>query len=361
MHQVVHYIVAHAIIPSKSVGNACRPDETGSQTHPGSWATVQEVGHGHDHDHDHAGHDHHGHGHGGHHHHAISEDADRGKLRIALALIVGFMAVEVVVGIVARSLALIADAGHMLTDAAAIVLALGAMRLARRPAAGALTFGYRRAEILSAQINGLTLLLFGGVILFEGVRRIVDPPEVEGLLVLLVALVGVAVNVAATWVLSKANRESLNVEGAFQHLLTDLYAFIATAIAGAVVLATGFTRADGIAALLVAVLMLRAAYGLLRASGRVFLEAAPEGVDPERIGRDLAQADGVVEVHDLHVWEVSSGFVALSAHVVVGCRADCHDIRRRLEAIIHDGHGIEHTTLQMDHEEAPLQIAPFRG
>jgi cobalt-zinc-cadmium efflux system protein len=299
------------------------------------------VGHGHDHLH--GGHD-----------HAISADADRGKLAIALALILGFMLVEVAVGIAASSLALLSDAAHMLTDAAAIALALVAIDLARRPARGAFTFGLRRAEILSAQFNGATLLVLGLLVVVEGVRRVIDPPDVEGGPVLVVALLGVAVNLVATWVLARANRSSLNVEGAYQHLLTDLAAFIATAIAGAVVLLTGFREADGIAALLVAAIMLYASYGLLRESGRIFLEAAPRGMDVQEIGTALAAADGVVEVHDLHVWEVSSGFPALAAHVVVSRECDCHHARAALQTMLGERFGIDHTTLQMDHQGGDL-------
>jgi cobalt-zinc-cadmium efflux system protein len=264
------------------------------------------------------------------------------------------LCVEVVVGIAARSLALLSDAAHMLTDAGALALSLVAIRLARRPAKGAMTYGLGRSEILAAAINGTTLLVLGLLIVYEGIRRLSDPPETEGAAVLIVALAGVAVNLAATWVLSQANRRSLNVEGAFQHIFTDLVAFIATAIAGAVILATGFTRADGIAALFVAAIMLYAAWGLLYESGRVFLEAAPRGLDPEEIGRRMARRAGVAEVHDLHIWEVTSGFPALSAHVLVGRDADCHEARRDLERLLHDEFGIEHTTLQVEHEEPEL-------
>ena len=195
---------------------------------------------------------------------ALSADADRGKLAIALGLIIGFMAVEVTVGILASSLALLSDAAHMLTDATAIGLSLVAIRLAQRPAKGALTFGLKRTEILSAQFNGATLLVLGLLIIYEGITRLVTPPAVAGTPVLVVALVGIVVNLAASWTLSKANRESMNVEGAYQHILTDLIAFIITAIAGAVILTTGFRRADGIASLVVAAVMLRAAYQLLK-------------------------------------------------------------------------------------------------
>jgi len=314
----------------------------------------------------HEHHDDHAAGHSGHAH-GVSADADIGKLTIALGLIIAFMAVEVVVGILASSLALLSDAGHMLTDAAAIGLSLLAIRLAQRPAKGALTYGLKRTEILSAQFNGATLLILALLITYEGIRRLVSPPEVAGTAVLVVALVGIVVNLAATYTLSKANRQSMNVEGAFQHILTDLVAFIATAIAGAVIIATGFARADGIASLFVAAIMLRAAYGLLRDSGRVFLEAAPRGLDPDTIGQAMAACGGVSEVHDLHVWEVTSGFPALSAHVLVGRENDCHATRRNLEALLLDRFELEHTTLQVDHEggelleiEPPEQQRPVR-
>jgi cobalt-zinc-cadmium efflux system protein len=202
--------------------------------------------------------------------------------------------------------------------------------------------------VLSAQANGATLLVLAGLIVYEGVRRLVAPPRPDGLAMLVVALVGVAVNAAATRHLAGANRESLNVEGAFEHILTDLLAFLATATAGAVVLATGFVRADGIAALVVAAIMLAASWRLLRASGRVLLEIAPEGVHAEEIGDALASQPQVVEVHDLHVWTVTSGFPSLSAHVVVERGADWRRVRRRLEQVLERRFQIEHTTLQVD-------------
>jgi cobalt-zinc-cadmium efflux system protein len=293
-----------------------------------------------------------------HHHHP---GADRRRLRIALGLILGFMAVEVVAGILASSLALLSDAAHMLTDAGAIALALGAARLAARPARGGYTFGLKRAEILSAQLNGATLLALAAVILYEGIRRLIDPPDVEGATVLAVAVAGIVVNLAATSVLAGTERRSLNVEGAFQHVLTDLFAFIATAVAGAVILATGFSRADGIAALLVAGLMVRSGWGLLRDSGRVLLEAAPKELDPDEIGRTLAAQDHVVEVHDLHVWEVTSGMPSLSAHVTVRAGCDTQVHRRRLAELLRERFGIDHTTLQVEaRHEGPLEIEPLR-
>ncbi|MBO0867154.1 MAG: cation transporter [Micromonosporaceae bacterium] len=276
------------------------------------------------------------------------------SLGAALALLLAYMAVEVVLALAAGSLALLSDAAHMLTDAAALALALFAMRLAARPPRAGFTYGLRRAEILSAQANGLVLLLLAGWLGYEAVRRLVHPPTVVGGVVLGTALAGVAVNVAATWLLSRANRTSLNVEGAFQHILTDLYAFVATALAGLVILLTGFGRADGIATLVVVVLMVRAAVGLLRDSGRILLEAAPAGLRPEALGGRLAAVDGVAEVHDLHIWEIASGQPALSAHVLVAPEYDCHAARRQMEALLREEYRIAHTTLQVDHAQSDL-------
>lgn len=290
------------------------------------------------------GHSHaHGHGH--------TTDADRRWLAGALAVITAFMVGEVAVGIVARSLALISDAAHMLTDAASIALALWAIGLAARPAAGRMTYGWRRAEILSALANGLTLLVLAGWLAYEAARRLMDPPPVTGRLVLVTALVGVVVNVTATWMISRANRSSLNVEGAFQHILNDLFAFIATAVAGAVIVFTGFARADAITTLVVVALMVKAGTGLVRAASLVLLEAAPRGIEPEAIGQAMAAHDAVLEVHDLHVWEISSGQPALSAHVIVNADRDCHNTRAELAQLLAHTHGISHITLQLEHHK----------
>lgn len=293
----------------------------------------------------------------GHHHyhgegssHGASREADKRYLIIALALIVGFMLVEVIVGVIASSLALISDAGHMLTDAGALGLALITMRLAAKPAEGGFTYGLKRAEILSAQANGITLLLLAGWFVYEAVRRLISPPDVQGALVLVVALAGVAVNLLATWTISKANRQSLNVEGSFQHILTDLYAFVTTAVAGAIIYFTGgYHRVDAIAALVVAALMLRAGFELVKESGRIFLEAAPKRLNPKEVGDAMVSKPGVVEVHDLHVWEVTSELPALSAHVLVESERNCHQERRRLEHMLEERFDLHHTTLQVDH------------
>ena len=289
--------------------------------------------------------DDHGHPHG----HGVSAQADQRWLAGALVVIVAFMAGEVVVGIAAGSLALLSDAAHMLTDAASIALALWAIRLAARPAAGRMTYGWKRAEILSAQANGITLLVLSVWLAYEAIRRLIAPPPVTGGLVLAVALAGIVVNLAATWMISKANRTSLNVEGAFQHILTDLFAFIATAIAGLVMVLTGFTRADALASLVVVVLMAKAGVGLVRESSRIFLEAAPSGLDPDRIGAAMAARPHVAEVHDLHIWEITSGQPALSAHVLVDPGEDCHAVRGDLATLLAAQHHIDHTTLQVDH------------
>jgi cobalt-zinc-cadmium efflux system protein len=288
-------------------------------------------------------HDHH------HHDHGVTAAADRGPLTAALVLIAGFMAVEVVAGILAGSLALLSDAAHMLTDAAAIGLALVAARLAERPPQGAFTFGLRRAEILSAQINGTALLALAVLIGADAIRRLSSPHDVEGSIVLVVGAVGALVNVAAAMALARATRRSLNVEGARMHVLADLFGSIGAMAAGLAVLTTGFDRADPIAALLVAGLMLRSAWALLRDSGRVLLEAAPRGIDVDAVGNALARQPGVLEVHDLHVWEVTSGFPALAAHVMVPPGADCHAARRELQELLRVRFDIVHTTLQVDH------------
>lgn len=293
-------------------------------------------------------HDHHGH----HHHdhsHAVSANADRRYLYTALGLLGGFMVVEVIVGVMAQSLALITDAGHMLTDVGAIALSLVAMRLASRPAGGRFTFGLKRVEILSAQANGVVLLLLSLWFLIEGIARLIWPPIVAGLDVAIVALVGVVINLAATWALSRANRESLNVEGSFQHILTDLYAFIATAIAGFLIWRTGWYRLDAVAALSVAALMFKSGYGLVRESGRVFLEAAPDGLHPRTLDTAMREVTGVREIHDLHVWEVTSGMPCLSAQIHVDADTDCHAVRQSVETMLHDRFEIAHTTIQTEH------------
>lgn len=289
----------------------------------------------------------------GGHAHAADPNADTRYLAITLALILAFMVFEVVMAVISHSLALFADAGHMLTDATALGASIVAARLALRPARGSMTFGLKRAEILSAQGNGITLLVVAALVAFEAIRRLIAPPTVDGPILLIVAGVGVGVNLLAIWTLAKANRQSLNVEGSFQHILTDLYAFIATLLAGGVIVATGFNRADAIASLIVVALMLKASYGLLKSTGRILLEVAPGNVNVDALAQDLAGQIHVREVHDVHLWQITSGFPALSAHVLVQPNADCHGIRRELERLLDQRYGISHTTLQVDHLSDP--------
>jgi cobalt-zinc-cadmium efflux system protein len=295
-----------------------------------------------------------GHRHQEHDHaHGASADADWRWLAAAGALIVAFMAGEVAAGVIAHSLALLSDAAHMLTDAAAIGLAIVTIKIAGRPARGGYTYGLRRLEILSAQANGITLVLLAVWLAYEAIRRLITPHPVGGGLMLVVALVGVAVNVAGSLLLARANasseRRSLNMEGAVAHILTDLYAFAATVVAAIIILATGFSRADPIATLVVVALMLRAGSGLIRQSGRIFLEAAPSDIDPSALGAAMAARPHVAEVHDLHVWAITTDMPAASAHVLVVPRQDCHAVRADLEALLARDYGITHLTLQVDH------------
>jgi len=305
-----------------------------------------------------------GHDHEGHHHdhaghsHGVSAHADRRYLTIALVLIVGFMAFEIVIGIVAHSLALLSDAAHMLTDAGAIALSLLVMRFVQRPGRETLTYGRRRAEVLSGQANSAVLLVLGVLVAYEAIWRLVTPPDVAGVLVTAVAAAGVVTNIAAAWVLAQANRQSLNIEGSFQHILTDLYAFIGTLVAGIVIVFTGFDRADAIASLVVAALMFRSGFDLQRKAIRVLLEGAPEGLSPSEIGMAMAHGTHVKQVHDVHVWELAPGHPVLTAHVLVARDSDCHAVRRSLEQMLKERFTIGHTTLQVDH--APEELLSIR-
>jgi cobalt-zinc-cadmium efflux system protein len=297
------------------------------------------------------------------HAHPAPAGGDQRWLGVALAITAVLVVVEVAAGLLTGSIALLSDAGHNVTDAASIALALVAARLALRPPSGGLTFGLRRTEILSAQVNGATLLVLAGVIAFESVGRLFDPPDIDAAPVILVGVLGGAANGVAAWALSRATRQSLNVRGAAQHVLADLYGSVAAVVAGVAVLAFGFLAADPLAALVVVGLMGHAGWGLLRDSGRVLLEAAPEGMDIATVGRSICAVAGVVEVHDLHVWEITSGFPALAAHVLVAPDEDCHAARRRLESVLHERFALEHTTLQVDHASRDgdlLTIAPLR-
>jgi cobalt-zinc-cadmium efflux system protein len=290
----------------------------------------------------------HSHGHA----HGPGAGSDRRYLLTALALLAAFMLAEVITAILSGSLALLSDAGHMLSDVGAIGGALWAMALAARPPSGKWTYGWKRAEILSAAANGITLLVVAGIVTVEAIGRLIHPPAVDGGPVIAVAAAGIVVNVAAAWVLARANRSSLNVEGAFRHVLTDLYGFIGTVIAGIIIVTTGFTRADAIASLLVVALMGKAAWELLRDSGRVLLEAAPEDMDLAEVRAHLSGVAHVLGVHDLHAWTVTSGLPALSAHIVIEdpCFHDGHAPRLldQLQACLAGHFDVEHSTFQLE-------------
>ncbi len=296
-----------------------------------------------------SGYTHSGHGHGHLPHGAERRHADRRALSVALALLAATMALEIAFGIVAGSLALLADAGHMLTDALALALAIVAVTFAARPARGQWTFGLGRMEVLAAQANGISLLLVGAWITYSAVRRLIAPSEVRGGIVLVVAVVGALVNLVAALVLARGQSESINVRGAFLHVTTDLAGFAGTALAGGLILATGWNRFDPIASLAVAGLCFVSAFSLIKESLRIVLEGAPGHIDPETVGQLLVADAEVVEVHDLHIWTVTSGFPALSAHVLVEREADCHAARARLAGALDERFGIDHTTLQVDH------------
>lgn len=298
---------------------------------------------------------HHHHDHDGSHGHShahVSPDASRPYLWASMLLLAAFMVGEVIVAFTSNSLALLTDAAHMLSDVAAIAAALWAQRIAMRPATDRMTYGWKRAEILSAAANGVTLLILGLYLGYEAIHRFREPPPVPGLPVLIVALIGVAVNLVATWLLAKANRSSLNVEGAYQHILTDLFAFIGTVIAGIVILTTGWTRADAVASFVVCLIMIKAGWGLLREASWILLEATPAGYDLDEIRDHLLTIQDVTDVHDLHVWQLTSNLPAVSAHITVRdqCFETGHagDILLSLQDCVRVHFAIEHTTFQVE-------------
>jgi cobalt-zinc-cadmium efflux system protein len=289
-------------------------------------------------------------GHG--HEHDVRAGSAR-ALGLALALTAGYTVVEVVAGVLTGSLALLADAAHMLSDNVSIALALFAVWLARRPATPERTYGYKRAEVLAALVNGLTLVALSLWIFYEAFRRLGDPPEVLGGWMLVVGVVGIGVNLVGGAILFRSRTESLNVDAAFRHVLADLLGSIGVVVAAAIILATGWLEADPVVSILIAGLVLASSWSILRDSTSILLEAAPKGIDTLAVGERLARAPGVVEVHDLHIWTITSGFPALSAHVLVGRGEDCHGRRRELEQLLRQEFGIEHTTLQVDHASDP--------
>lgn len=275
--------------------------------------------------------------------------ASRRALLGALTVTASFTAVEVVAGFLTGSLALLADAVHMLSDNVSIAIALVAAWLASKPATTARTYGYKRAEVLAALANGVTLVALSLWIFWEAAERFRDPPEVLGGWMLAVAVVGLGVNVAAGALLYRARHASLNVEAAFRHVVADLLGSLGVAAAAIAILATGWAQADTIVSVFIGGLILASSWAILRDSTTILLEATPRGIDTREVGERLAAAPGVVEVHDLHIWTITSGFPALSAHVLVGRGEDCHHRRLELERILEREFAITHTTLQVDH------------
>jgi cobalt-zinc-cadmium efflux system protein len=284
----------------------------------------------------------HGHDHG-------VRGGNRRALAFALAITATFTVVEVVAGVLTGSLALLADAVHMLSDNVSIALALVAVWLAGRPSTPERTFGFKRAEVLAALANGVTLVALSIWIFYEAATRFRDPPEVLGGWMFVVGLTGLAVNVGAGALLYRSRGSSLNVEAAFRHVLADLLGSIGVVVAALTIVLTGWAEADPLASVAICVLVLASSWTILRDSTAILLEAAPRELDTRAIGARLAASPGVVEVHDLHVWTITSGFPALSAHVLVGRGEDCHGRRRELERMLAGEFGIEHTTLQVDH------------
>jgi cobalt-zinc-cadmium efflux system protein len=299
--------------------------------------------------------------------HAHRHEARRGTTRTlaaVLALTLGFAAVEAVGGWLTGSLALLADAGHMLSDASSLGLALFATWLAARPATPRRSFGFQRAEILAALANGVALVAIGLLVLVEAYRRLDDPPEVRGTPMLAVAVAGLAVNAVAAVLLHRHGGESLNVTAALRHVLADLAASVGVIVAALVILTTGWETVDPLVGALVGLLVLASSYRVLRDSVSILLETTPRGIDADSVGHAMAATPEVVDVHDLHIWTITSGFPALSAHVLVSPGADCHAIRRQLERTLDERFGIDHTTLQVEHvpsAETRVELGePFR-
>lgn len=297
----------------------------------------------------------------GHHDHDHGE-GNRRALAIVLALTAGFTVVEIAGGLLTGSLALLADAGHMLSDNLSLGVALFAAWLAQRPATPNKSFGYRRAEILAALANGVTLVAVAVWIFVEAYSRFRDPPEVLGTPMLVVAVVGLIVNVVGGIILYRSGGESLNVEGAMRHVFADALGSVGAIAAAAVIILTGWRYADPLISVVIGILILGSSWKLLRDSTNILLEATPQDLDASEVGRRMASAEGIFEVHDLHIWTITSGFPALSAHVLVGGQEDCHARRRELEDFLAREYGISHTTLQVDHvgdHHASLQTLRF--
>ena len=295
------------------------------------------------------GHSHDGHSHGAGAGHAHGAGANKRALAVVLSFTLAYMVAEIIGGLITGSLALLADAAHMASDNVALGLALFAFWLSDKPATPNRSFGYKRGEILAALFNGVTIVAVSLWIFYEAFQRFRDPPEILGGWLLVVAVIGLVVNVAGALILTRSAGENLNMQGALRHILADLLGSVGVIAAAMVILLTGWGYADPIISIFIGVLVLFSSWRLLRESVGILLEGSPPGMDANEVGNKMVAVEGVEEVHDLHVWEITSGFPALSAHVLVGREEDCHQRRREIEGVLKDGFGIEHTTLQVDH------------
>jgi cobalt-zinc-cadmium efflux system protein len=283
-----------------------------------------------------------------HHNHGLG--ANTRRLAMTLALVLVYMGVEVVGGLLAGSLALIADAGHMLSDAGALGLTLFAMRFARRPATGNRTYGSYRAEILAALVNGATLVAVAIYIFVEAFERLRTPPEVQGGLMLAVASGGLAVNAAGLWILRGGHDANLNMRGAWLHLLTDAFGSLQAIVAGALIWAFAWYWVDPLASVLIGLLVIYSSWSLIQQSVAVLMEGAPGHINVDDVRASLLELPDVVNVHDLHVWTITSGFVALSAHVTCPGAHNHDSLLRSAQTMLADRFGIRHTTIQIDRD-----------
>jgi cobalt-zinc-cadmium efflux system protein len=284
----------------------------------------------------------------------------RRRMWAALGLNLAMLAAEVVGGVLTGSLALLADAGHVLSDVGAIALGLIAVGLASRPAGPRRTFGLQRTEVLAALLNGIALVAIAVLVAVAAIDRLGDPPDVDGVGVLVLGMVGLAGNVAATWILARGRRADLNLEGVLRHSFADALGSIAVIVSGGVILTMGWEPIDPIAGLAIAALILASSVRLIIEPFDVLMESAPAGMDAQEIAREMGQVENVREVHDLHVWTVTAGFETIAAHVVVASDADRDLVQRQLEVMLRERYGLEHTTLQME-EEAPPELLDVEG
>lgn len=289
-----------------------------------------------------------------HRHDNNAQFASRRNLRLALIVTAVWFVVELISGFYTNSLALLADAAHMLTDLAALTLSLFALKISALPATNRKTFGYVRAEILAALANGVILVLVGLFIAYEAYQRLFEPPAVKSTAMLLVAAVGLAANLVAARLLAHSNLENLNLRGAFLHVLGDILGSIGAILAGIIMALKGWYLADPVVSIIVSGLILFSSWRLLRDSVDVLLEGTPRHLNINTILADLGGVDGVLSIHELHVWSITSGMPAMSCHVVLRADADPAAVLHTLTDLMHTRHHIDHTTIQIEREYGPV-------